>query len=94
MYAGQVVETGTVYEIFAESAHPYTRGLLDSLPSVENPGKRLDSIPGTVPNPIDWPEGCRFRARCSMATDGCEQPQELVELKAEGRAARCWRATS
>jgi peptide/nickel transport system ATP-binding protein/oligopeptide transport system ATP-binding protein len=94
MYAGQVVETGTVYEIFAEPAHPYTRGLLDSLPSVEDPGKRLDSIPGTVPNPIHWPGGCRFRARCSRAMEGCEEPQELVELGEHGRAARCWRAAS
>ena len=94
MYAGQIVETGSVYEIFTEPAHPYTRGLLDSLPSVEDPGKRLDSIPGTVPNPIDWPDGCRFRARCPLATDGCERPQELIELSAEGRGARCWRAPS
>ncbi|MGD2046291.1 MAG: ABC transporter ATP-binding protein [Gemmatimonadota bacterium] len=92
MYAGQVVETGSVYEIFQEPAHPYTRGLLDSLPSVDDPGRRLDSIPGTVPNPIDWPEGCRFRARCALARDGCEQPQELVDLGGEGRAARCWLA--
>jgi oligopeptide/dipeptide ABC transporter ATP-binding protein len=94
MYAGQVVETGTVYEIFAEPAHPYTRGLLASLPSVDQPGKRLDSIPGTVPNPIDWPHGCRFRARCSSASEGCERPQELIGLGAEGRAARCWQSTS
>jgi peptide/nickel transport system ATP-binding protein/oligopeptide transport system ATP-binding protein len=93
MYAGQVVETGSVYDIFDEPAHPYTRGLLASLPSVDNPGRRLDSIPGTVPNPIDWPEGCRFRARCSLAVEGCEQPQALVELGSAGRAARCWRAT-
>jgi peptide/nickel transport system ATP-binding protein/oligopeptide transport system ATP-binding protein len=92
MYAGQVVESGSVYEIFDQPAHPYTRGLLASLPSVDNPGRRLDSIPGTVPNPIDWPEGCRFRARCSLAVEGCEQPQTLVELGPEGRAARCWRA--
>jgi len=91
MYAGQVVETGSVYEIFAEPAHPYTRGLLDSLPSVEEPGRRLDSIPGTVPNPVDWPTGCRFRARCSLAAEGCERPQELIQLAGAGRAARCRR---
>jgi len=92
MYAGQVVETGTVHEIFADPRHPYTRGLLDSLPSVDDPGQRLRSIPGTVPNPIAWPEGCRFRDRCERATDGCERPQDLVELEgAAPRAARCWR---
>jgi peptide/nickel transport system ATP-binding protein/oligopeptide transport system ATP-binding protein len=93
MYAGQVVETGSVFEIFKEPTHPYTRGLLDSLPSVDDPGQRLDSIPGTVPNPTDWPAGCRFRARCSLATEGCEEPQELVELGGSGRAARCWLAS-
>jgi peptide/nickel transport system ATP-binding protein len=92
MYAGQVVETGSVYEIFQEPAHPYTRGLLDSLPSVENPGQRLDSIPGTVPNPTAWPDGCRFRARCSGGVEQCGQPQELVRLGSDDRAARCWRA--
>ena len=92
MYAGQIVETGAVDEIFAEPSHPYTRGLLDSLPSVENPGQRLNPIPGTVPNPTDWPEGCRFRARCSDAIHGCEQPQPLVRLGSEGRSARCQRA--
>lgn len=92
MYAGQVVETGSVEEIFAKPTHPYTRGLLDSLPSVENPGQRLNPIPGTVPNPTDWPEGCRFRERCSDAIDGCENPQPLVELGAEDRAVRCQRA--
>jgi len=92
MYAGQVVETGDVYEIFANPQHPYTRGLLASLPSVENPGQRLASIPGTVPNPISWPGGCRFEDRCDQAGDGCGQPQPLVELEGPGRTARCWRA--
>ena len=92
MYAGQVVETGDVYEIFANPQHPYTRGLLASLPSVENPGQRLTAIPGTVPNPISWPGGCRFEDRCELAGDGCGQPQPLVELEGPGRAARCWRA--
>ena len=92
MYAGQVVETGSVEEIFAKPSHPYTRGLLDSLPSVENPGQRLNPIPGTVPNPTDWPEGCRFRERCSDAIDGCEQQQALVQLGTEDRTARCQRA--
>jgi peptide/nickel transport system ATP-binding protein/oligopeptide transport system ATP-binding protein len=90
MYAGQVVETGDVYEIFADPKHPYTRGLLDSLPSIDNPGQRLNSIPGTVPNPTAWPAGCRFQERCDRATSGCEVAQDLVELGA-GRAARCWR---
>ena len=92
MYAGQVVERGTVEEIFGDPRHPYTRGLLDSLPSVDEPGRRLRPIPGTVPPPTDWPEGCRFRARCTLAEDACERPQELVALGRQDRGARCWKA--
>jgi len=92
MYAGQVVETGTVYEIFADPKHPYTRGLLDSLPSIDNPGQRLTSIPGTVPTPTHWPAGCRFQERCAQAGDGCEVAQDLVALDGADRSARCWRS--
>jgi peptide/nickel transport system ATP-binding protein/oligopeptide transport system ATP-binding protein len=92
MYAGQVVESGSVHEIFADPRHPYTRGLLGSLPSVEEPGQRLVSIPGTVPNPTAWPAGCRFAERCELAGDGCQEPQPLVVLDGPDRAARCWRA--
>jgi oligopeptide/dipeptide ABC transporter ATP-binding protein len=92
MYAGQVVETGSVEDIFGRPAHPYTRGLLGSLPSVGHAGRRLVSIAGTVPSPLHWPEGCRFRARCGLAGEGCEAPQEFVQLGGDGRAARCWRA--
>ena len=91
MYAGQVIETGTVHEIFTEPAHPYTRGLLDSLPSVTNSGRRLNSISGTVPNPIHWPQGCRFRERCPEAEDGCEEEQALVDLETTGRSSRCFK---
>jgi peptide/nickel transport system ATP-binding protein len=92
MYAGQVVETGSVHEIFADPRHPYTRGLLDSLPSVDDPGRRLSAIPGTVPSPTHWPEGCRFRERCPLAGEGCEVAQDLVPVGARGRSARCWRS--
>jgi peptide/nickel transport system ATP-binding protein len=92
MYAGQVVESGSVHEIFANPRHPYTRGLLGSLPSVEAPGQRLVSIPGTVPNPTAWPAGCRFEDRCELAGEGCQEPQPLVMLDGPDRAARCWRA--
>ena len=93
MYAGQLVETGTVRQIFTHPRHPYTKGLLASLPSVDRPGGRLTAIPGTVPNPRRWPAGCRFRERCAWAMSGCEEPQELTALAEAGRAVRCWRAT-
>jgi oligopeptide/dipeptide ABC transporter ATP-binding protein len=93
MYAGQIVESGSVTEIFADPRHPYTRGLLDALPSVDGSRARLASIPGTVPSPTDWPEGCRFRARCPLAAEPCVASQALVALGG-GRAARCWRAVA
>ena len=92
MYAGQVVERGTVEEIFSAPRHPYTRGLLRSLPSLEDRGRKLEPIRGTVPPPTDWPSGCRFQARCPQAGEGCADPQPLVELGREDRVARCWKA--
>ncbi len=79
MYAGRVVEKGTVHEIFHETAHPYTIGLMASKPVV---GKRTDtlySIPGKVPNPVDMPNYCYFRDRCEHAFDACggEYPCEI-----------------
>ena len=94
MYAGQVVETGSVYDVFADPKHPYTKGLLESLPSVEDPGRRLVSIPGTVPNPLRWPAGCRFLDRCTFASIGCDRPQALDTVGGEGRSVRCHRASA
>jgi peptide/nickel transport system ATP-binding protein len=91
MYGGQLVETGSVHEIFGDPKHPYTKGLLRSLPSVDHPGHRLDPIPGTVPNPIHWPQGCRFRERCSEAAEACASPQDAIDV-GPGRRVRCWRA--
>ena len=91
MYAGQLVESGTVGEIFGSGRHPYTHGLLASRPSLDDPHRRLVSIPGAVPNPLAWPAGCRFRARCSLAAESCAAPQTLTET-GPGHAVRCWRA--
>ena len=91
MYAGQVVETGSVEEIFADPGHPYTRGLLGSLPAVGESRERLVPIPGTVPSPLEWPEDCRFRERCGQAFERCTEAPDLVEL-GPGRASRCWLA--
>ena len=79
MYAGRIVERGTVQEIFANPAHPYTIGLMASKPSV---GKKLDklySIPGKVPNPINMPDYCYFKDRCEMQCERCsgEYPEEI-----------------
>ncbi|MBW3534490.1 MAG: ABC transporter ATP-binding protein [Gemmatimonadetes bacterium] len=71
MYAGQVVEQGTVREVFQAPAHPYTEGLLASLPRVDEPGTRLRPIPGTVPPSHAWPPACRFADRCPYAWQRC-----------------------
>jgi oligopeptide/dipeptide ABC transporter ATP-binding protein len=91
MYAGRLVETGTVDEIFGSPAHPYTRALLDAIPDPEG-GTRLRAIPGAVPDPTGWPTGCRFRPRCPLAFDRCVEEPGLIPLSGKDRAARCWLA--
>ncbi len=71
MYAGKIVELGPTKQIFAEPRHPYTRGLLESFPSVHGPKVRLTGIPGAPPNLVDPPAGCRFRQRCPEVMPRC-----------------------
>ncbi len=71
MYAGNIVEVGSVNEVFHNPKHPYTIGLLSSIPRIDNPDKKLKSIPGTVPNLLNPPTGCRFNPRCPLAFDKC-----------------------
>jgi len=98
MYAGKVVETGSVEEIFEQPKHPYTQGLLASLPDVGAPGAQLTPIPGVVPSPTHWPEGCRFADRCPHAWDHCRaeppplEPLEPGSDRGTDRASRCWLA--
>ena len=95
MYAGRVVEKGTVDDIFYNPLHPYTQGLLKSIPVLgRTPQKTLPSIPGTVPHPLTLPAGCSFQSRCSERMPECERMPELegINGKAEsdGHAVRCW----
>jgi len=72
MYAGMVVESGRVEDVLTRPHHPYTRGLLNAVPMLDTPkGTELRDIPGTVPSPDNWPEGCAFAPRCERATDCC-----------------------
>jgi oligopeptide/dipeptide ABC transporter ATP-binding protein len=89
MYAGHVVETAPTSELFANPIHPYTRGLLASLPGAHRAGERLATIEGMVPNPLDFPSGCRFRTRCAFATDACASPPPRVDAGPD-HAAWCF----
>ena len=71
MYAGQIVEEGQTRDVLQRPRHPYTRALLKSVPELGRAGRRLESIPGTVPRPGDWPVGCRFAPRCPIARSEC-----------------------
>ena len=90
MYAGQIVEDAPVDDVLMKPRHPYTSGLLRSLPRLNQKRGELAFIPGRVPAPAQMPEGCRFRARCDFAVAGCEHPQSL-EPAGPDRMARCWR---
>ena len=92
MYAGRIVESGPVESLFADAQHPYTLGLIASLPRLDDDVERLATIPGTVPHPAHWPAGCRFSPRCALATETCRtQAPPLVEI-ATRHAVACWHA--
>ena len=90
MYAGQVIEQGSVDTLLTTPTHPYTRALLASMPSNAIPGLPLDAIPGAVPAPRDWPEGCRFAPRCAFATDACRSAPVPIVVQ-HGGLSRCIR---
>src|SRR2546425_4925643 len=92
LYAGRIVERASVDRLFATPLHPYTRGLLDSLPQLGAPrGSRLRPIPGTVPPLTRLPSGCRFRDRCSYAIEDCARIGPPLHVKAAGHTAACIR---
>ena len=90
MYGGRIVESGPVDAIFAEPSHPYTRLLLGTIPKLDGARKTvLRTIEGMVPPAGAWPEGCRFRTRCPLADEACEQVPPAVVVGASHNAA-CW----
>jgi len=90
MYAGKIVERSSTQAIFNKPFHPYTVGLLNSLPSTGGAKKkRLDAIPGVVPNPLNLPSGCRFRDRCPKAADTCAQSEPQLVEKEPGHMVAC-----
>ncbi len=91
MYAGQAVEYGDVNAIFADPLHPYTEGLLKSIPKIGEKRERLYSIEGMVPSQKNYPKGCRFAPRCEYATQKCHERKPELMTRQDGRRVRCWR---
>jgi peptide/nickel transport system ATP-binding protein len=90
MYAGQIVEYSDVNTIFAAPKHPYTQGLLASMPTLGRVVHELTVIPGTVPSLIEPPQGCRFAERCTHRFDKCDQMPPLFQLEDGRHQVRCW----
>ncbi len=94
MYAGKVAEKGSVYDVFDRPTHPYTRGLLESIPRLDSvPKSRLSIIPGMVPGLLDLPAGCRFENRCPFRKDSCSRAVPTIETVNAGHEVSCfeWR---
>jgi peptide/nickel transport system ATP-binding protein len=90
MYTGQIVERGTVYQVLKEPLHPYTMGLLNSIPSSVQKGKRLNVIKGVVPSPSNLPKGCTFAPRCPFAMTICRTEEPKLVNVGNDRFVHCW----
>ncbi len=89
MYASKIAEKGSALQVFKKPLHPYTTGLFNSLPVMGEKKEKLEVIPGVVPNPLDFPSGCKFRTRCRRANDRCLEEPELKEVE-PGHHVACW----
>ncbi|MEE9250318.1 MAG: ABC transporter ATP-binding protein [Alphaproteobacteria bacterium] len=92
MYAGKVVECADVETLFSDPQHPYTLGLLSSIPQLDQDQKRLPVIDGTVPNPAEMPSGCRFHPRCPFADEQCRSSEPPLRETEVGHTVACWKA--
>lgn len=90
VYAGEIVEIGDVAHIFNQTAHPYTKGLFGSLPSVAGRAKRLTPIMGLMPDPTNLPEGCNFAPRCSRCEQRCRKEEPQLKEISPGHQVRCF----
>ena len=90
MYAGRIVESGTVFQIFDDPIHPYTKGLLDSVLSIDEFKEELVTIEGTVPQLIDPPPGCRFHPRCNYAMEICRKEVPSMKEHSQEHRLACW----
>ncbi|MFZ5634770.1 MAG: ABC transporter ATP-binding protein [Bacillota bacterium] len=91
MYAGKVVEVAYAYDLFNHPAHPYTMGLLQSIPRLDETRDRLNIIPGSIPNPTRMPPGCRFHPRCEVAGERCMVEEPPLVSPKPGQWVSCWR---
>ena len=91
MYAGEIVEYGSLEDIFEHTAHPYTEGLFGSLPSLENDVHRLKPIQGLMPDPANLPDGCKFHPRCPYAVDQCRSGAPALREISPGHLCQCRR---
>ena len=93
MYAGKIVEEAPIQELFKDPRHPYTKGLLGSIPVIgrkDKTGRYLQEIPGIVPSPLDMPVGCRFNPRCPKVMDRCKKEEPPMVRQGEHRRVLCW----
>jgi peptide/nickel transport system ATP-binding protein/oligopeptide transport system ATP-binding protein len=91
MYAGRIMEYGPIDTIFAQVRHPYTQGLLDSIPQLSDKRKRLSAIPGQVPDPMNLPVGCKFHPRCYLMIEECKKAEPPLFQVDENHFSRCIR---
>ncbi len=90
MYAGKIVEYTDVETLFANPKHPYTWGLMNSIPRMDKEVERLTAIPGIVPSSLDFPEGCKYNTRCPLADEKCLTQEPEIEEVEKGHKVRCW----
>jgi len=90
MYAGKIVEYTDVNTLFKDPKHPYTWGLMGSIPRLDKEVDRLIAIPGMVPNPLDFPAGCKYHTRCVLADSKCKNNEPDIMEVEDGHKVRCW----
>jgi len=90
MYAGKIVELGDIYSMFKEPLHPYTQGLIDAFPNIKEQRRKMYSIPGSPPNLLNPPTGCRFHPRCKYAMDICRKEEPQVKDMGKGHYVACF----
>ncbi|PCJ56523.1 MAG: peptide ABC transporter ATP-binding protein [Planctomycetota bacterium] len=93
MYASQIIEMGSLHEIFTDAKHPYTQGLLKAVPKLDEQMGRMETIEGNVPAPSNYPKGCHFSTRCPHATDKCHNKKPPMTIINDSHKVKCFLAT-